>query len=76
VNDAVSQCFTETWQFTELGPDNSTVVRREEETLRMRWTFRYEMRHLLRLCSFVSLKSIPISENRRQPMGKSKFGLR
>jgi SAM-dependent methyltransferase len=52
VNDPLSQCFTETWQFTELGPDDATVVRREEETLRMRWTFRYEMRHLLRLCGF------------------------
>jgi SAM-dependent methyltransferase len=52
VNDALSQCFTETWQFTELGQDNATVVRQAEETLRMRWTFRYEMRHLLRLCGF------------------------
>ena len=52
VNDSLSQCFTEMWQFTELGPDSGTVVRREKETLRMRWTFRYEMRHLLRLCGF------------------------
>ena len=52
VNDPLSQCFTETWQFTELGPDNATVVRREKETLRMRWSFRHEMRHLLRLCGF------------------------
>ena len=52
LNDALSQSFIETWQFTELGPDNATVVRHEEETLRMRWTFRYEMRHLLRLCGF------------------------
>lgn len=52
VNDPLSQCFTETWQFTELGPDNAGILRQEEETLRMRWTFRYEMRHLLRLCGF------------------------
>jgi len=52
VNDPLSQCFAETWKFTELGPDNATVVRQEEETLKMRWTFRYEMRHLLRLCGF------------------------
>ena len=52
VNDPLSQCFAETWRFTELGPDNSTVVRQEEETLKMRWTFRYEMCHLLRLCGF------------------------
>jgi len=56
VNDALSQCFEETWRFTELGPDNAKVVRHEEETLRMRWTFRYEMRHLLRLCGFLVLE--------------------
>jgi hypothetical protein len=59
VNDAVSQCFTETWKFTELGADSATVVRQEEETLRMRWTFRYEMRHLLRLCGFRVLEEYP-----------------
>jgi SAM-dependent methyltransferase len=52
VNDAISQCFIETWKFTEFGANSATVVRQEEETLRMRWTFRYEMRHLLRLCGF------------------------
>jgi SAM-dependent methyltransferase len=51
-NDALSQCFTEMWQFTEFRSDNATVVRHEEEALRMRWTFRYEMAHLLRLCGF------------------------
>lgn len=52
VNDVLSQCLTETWRFTELGPDNATIVRQEEEILRLRWTFRQEMRHLLRLCGF------------------------
>ena len=52
VNEPLFQYFTETWRFTEFGPDNATVVRQEKETLRMRWTFRYEMRHLLRLCGF------------------------
>jgi SAM-dependent methyltransferase len=56
INDPLFQCFAETWQFTELGPDNTRVVRQEEETLRMRWTFRYEMRHLLRLCGFCVLE--------------------
>jgi ubiquinone/menaquinone biosynthesis C-methylase UbiE len=52
MNDVLSQCLTETWRFTELGPDDATVVRQEEEILRLRWTFRQEMRHLLRLCGF------------------------
>jgi SAM-dependent methyltransferase len=52
VNESLSQYFTETWRFTEFGPDNAEIVRQEKETLRMRWTFRYEMRHLLRLCGF------------------------
>jgi SAM-dependent methyltransferase len=52
VNDLVSQCLTETWRFTEFGSDNVRVVRQEEELLKLRWTFRQEMRHLLRLCEF------------------------
>jgi SAM-dependent methyltransferase len=65
VNDPLSQCFTERWQFTELGFENATVLRHEEETLRMRWTFRYEMRHLLRLCGFRVLEEY--SDFRKSP---------
>lgn len=65
VNDPLSQCFTETWQFTEFGPDNDGLLRQEEETLRMRWTFRYEMRHLLRLCGFRVLEEY--SDFQRSP---------
>ena len=49
-NDPVSQVFEETWRFTETGPDGP--VRTEEEVLRMRWTYRHEMRYLLELCGF------------------------
>ena len=49
-NDPVSQVFEETWRFTELGEEG--VVRQEEEVLRMRWTYRNEMRYLLELCGF------------------------
>jgi hypothetical protein len=52
INDLVSQCLTEAWRFTEFGSDNVRVVREEEEILKVRWTFRQEMRHLLRLCEF------------------------
>jgi ubiquinone/menaquinone biosynthesis C-methylase UbiE len=52
VNDVLRQCLTEVWRFTEFGPDNTTVLRQEEEILELRWTFRQEMRYLLRLCGF------------------------
>jgi SAM-dependent methyltransferase len=49
-NNVVNQVFEETWRFTEVGTDG--VVRQEEEVLKLRWTYRYEMRHLLELCGF------------------------
>lgn len=49
-NDPLRQVFEETWRFTEHGPQG--VVRREKEVLRMRWTYRHEMRHLLELAGF------------------------
>jgi SAM-dependent methyltransferase len=50
-NDPYRQVFDETWEFTELG-DDGKVVRQEQETLSMRWTYRWEMRHLLELSGF------------------------
>jgi SAM-dependent methyltransferase len=50
--DPLSQTFEERWRFTETGPTGDTV-RQEEEHLRLRWTFRYEMRHLVESCGFV-----------------------
>jgi SAM-dependent methyltransferase len=49
INDPVSQTFAERWRFTERTEDGS-VLRQEEEELRLRWTFRQEMRHLVELC--------------------------
>ncbi|MBA3778057.1 MAG: hypothetical protein H0X16_01885 [Chloroflexi bacterium] len=49
--DPLRQVFEEEWEFTERGPDG-TVVRRENETLAMRWTYRHEIRYLLELCGF------------------------
>ena len=51
INDPLTQVLTEQWEFVEVGPDGSQL-RREEETLRMRWTYRYEMRYLLELAGF------------------------
>jgi hypothetical protein len=50
-NDVVSQVFEETWRFTETASDG-TVLREEEEVLRMRWTYRHELRYLLELAGF------------------------
>jgi hypothetical protein len=50
-NDPLTQVLTERWEFAELD-DIGTVVRRDEELLRMRWTYRYEMRYLLQLAGF------------------------
>jgi SAM-dependent methyltransferase len=50
-NDPLAQVYSERWEFVEVAPDGATV-RREEEVLRMRWTYRYEMRYLLELAGF------------------------
>lgn len=51
MNDPLAQVFEETWRFTEVDRAGY-VLRQEEEVLRMRWTYRYEMRYLLELCGF------------------------
>jgi hypothetical protein len=51
VNDPVVQRFTMLWRFAEERPDGS-LIREEFEELTMRWTYRYEMRHLLELSGF------------------------
>jgi SAM-dependent methyltransferase len=51
VNDPVAQRFTQRWRFAEESPDG-TQVREEFEELTLRWTYRYEMRHLLELSGF------------------------
>jgi SAM-dependent methyltransferase len=51
INDPLSQTFEERWRFTETNRSDDTV-RIEEEHLRLRWTFRHEMRHLAELCGF------------------------
>jgi SAM-dependent methyltransferase len=50
-NDPVRQILTEIWRWTEVDADGR-VVRQELEELRLRWTFRYELHHLLELCGF------------------------
>ena len=49
--EPLHQLMTEVWEFTELDAAGNTVGR-EQETLRMRWTYRFEMRYLLELSGF------------------------
>jgi SAM-dependent methyltransferase len=51
VNEPLSQTFEERWRFTEISSAGE-VLRQEEEQLKLRWTFRYEMRHLVESCGF------------------------
>ncbi|MBN1826928.1 MAG: class I SAM-dependent methyltransferase [Candidatus Eisenbacteria bacterium] len=50
--DPLTQIVEERWRFTELDPDGK-ALRREEETLKLRWIYRWELRHLLELAGFV-----------------------
>lgn len=50
-NHTLAQQLEETWRFTERTPEGD-LVRQEEEVLRMRWLYRYEMRYLLELSGF------------------------
>jgi hypothetical protein len=49
--DTLNQVLTERWEFVEVDPEGREL-RREEEILRMRWTYRWEMRYLLELAGF------------------------
>lgn len=49
--DPLTQTFRERWRFTETDADGREV-RLEEEWLSLRWTYRYELRHLLELTGF------------------------
>jgi SAM-dependent methyltransferase len=51
VNDPLTQTFEECWRFTETDSSGG-ILRQEEESLRLRWTFRYEMQHLVESCGF------------------------
>ncbi|MEO8540896.1 MAG: class I SAM-dependent methyltransferase [bacterium] len=62
-NDPLNQVFEETWRFTEVGPKR--VVRRQKEILRMRWTYRNEMRYLLELCGFTDI--VEYSDYKKSP---------
>jgi SAM-dependent methyltransferase len=51
INDPVNQLFDEVWQTTEIDAAGHPI-RSLRETLSLRWTYRWEMRHLLELAGF------------------------
>ena len=53
-NDHLAQQLFETWTFEELDADG-LLLTTEVETLRLRWTFASEMRHLLQRAGFQSV---------------------
>jgi ubiquinone/menaquinone biosynthesis C-methylase UbiE len=50
ITDPVTQTFSEIWRWRVL--QNGTVVETFDDELRLRWTYRYEMRYLLEVCGF------------------------
>lgn len=48
--DPVTQTFSEVWRWTVTR--NGSVVRTHADVLRLRWTYRYEMRYLFELTGF------------------------
>lgn len=49
--DPLTQRFDEEWRFTEID-DDGLLVREEDEVLSLRWTYRWELRHLLAVAGF------------------------
>jgi SAM-dependent methyltransferase len=68
VADQVAQQFVEHWSFEELD-ELGHPGRSEVEALRLRWTFRHEMRHLLERAGFV-----PVAEYSDYAMSPPAYG--
>lgn len=50
-NHPEKQTFREVWRFEEIDPGGE-VVNQWYQKLNLRWTFRFEMQHLIELCDF------------------------
>jgi ubiquinone/menaquinone biosynthesis C-methylase UbiE len=50
ITDPVTQTFSEIWRWRVMR--NGTIVETHDDELRLRWTYRYEMRYLLELTGF------------------------
>ena len=62
-NDPVTQTFSEIWRWTVRR--NGLVVRTYADLLRLRWTYRYEMRYLFELTGFTVIAEY--SDFKRSP---------
>lgn len=49
--DPVAQVRWDLWRYTEVG-DNDAVLAEATREMALRWTYRWELRHLLELCGF------------------------
>jgi ubiquinone/menaquinone biosynthesis C-methylase UbiE len=47
--DHLNQVRHDLWRYTEIGPDGEVLVEGTRE-MALRWTYRWELHHLLRLC--------------------------
>ena len=56
-NDPLNQILRELWVFTELD-DRGKPMRAVRESLSLRWTYRWEMRHLLELEGFEVIEEL------------------
>ncbi|MHC5012849.1 MAG: class I SAM-dependent methyltransferase, partial [Planctomycetota bacterium] len=50
-NDPLHQVLTERWRLRETDASGA-LLREEEEILRMRWLYRWEVHYLLERCGF------------------------
>jgi ubiquinone/menaquinone biosynthesis C-methylase UbiE len=49
--DHLNQVRRDLWRYTEVGP-NSEVLAEDKREMALRWTYRWELHHLLGLCGF------------------------
>jgi hypothetical protein len=49
--DHVAQVRRDLWRYTEFAPDG-TVMNEATREMALRWTYRWELHHLLELCGF------------------------
>lgn len=49
--DHVAQIRRDLWRYTEIDA-NGTILREATREMALRWTYRWELYHLLTLCSF------------------------
>ena len=47
--DHLNQVRHDLWQYTEIGP-HGEVLAEDSREMALRWTYRWELHHLLRLC--------------------------